>query len=217
MPNVTCPSNSSRWHFSLLPGLSYDVGFRLCPLASLLRPPCSRLILWIECTAVLLRRPFAKANTLSPELMASSCLRFPRSDLLSVFGVVEVNLGRPSCLNMSYLSLSHFPASEFESIAPLLSRVQALSSGSSHFSDGRVMHSEALTLSSSFCTTHCVPLTARKPLSKLSVLQFHSMLVSISLRSVLWLLFKCDRLFGTSIKYLREAIYWDSLFQFVVT
>lgn len=119
------------------------------------------------------------AETLSPELMASSCLHFLRSDLLNVFGVVEVNLGRLSGLNMSYLSLSHSPASEFESIAPLLSRVQTISSGSTHhFSDGCVMHTEAFTPSLPFCTTHCVPLTMRKPLSKLSVLHFHIMLVS---------------------------------------
>lgn len=124
-----------------------------------------------------LRTPFAMAETLSPELIASSCLHFLRSDLLNVFGVVEVNLGRPSGLNMSYLSLSHSPASEFESIAPL--RVQTLSSGSTHhFSDGCVMHTEALTPSLPFCATHCVPLTMRKPLSKLSVLHFHNMLVS---------------------------------------
>lgn len=99
--------NSSRWHFFYCSQVPAVMWAPVCVHWSSSTPPCSWIILWIERTAVLLRMPFAKAETLTPELMASSCLHFPTSHLLSVFWDGESKAGEASGLNMS--CLSHIP------------------------------------------------------------------------------------------------------------
>lgn len=87
-------------------------------------------VLWTA--AVILRVPFAKVETLTPDLLASSCIHFPTPHVIASWGGSS-NFRETVRSEHILLFCSHTSAdSEFESIAPLLLGVQALCSASAH-------------------------------------------------------------------------------------